>query len=104
MWSQKYIGKVIKERRNEVFLASKTHRRTHDESMHMLETSLKHLNTDRLGLWQLHNVSRTEQLDQIFATDGAIRALEKARAEKIVRFLGITGSRLRWSRSWGSSG
>jgi aryl-alcohol dehydrogenase-like predicted oxidoreductase len=91
MWSQKYIGKVIKERRDEVFLASKTHRRTYDESMHMLETSLKHLNTDRLDLWQLHNVSRTEQLDQIFAKDGAIRALEKARAEKIVRFLGITG-------------
>jgi predicted aldo/keto reductase-like oxidoreductase len=91
MWSQKYIGKVIKERRQEVFLTSKTHRRTYDESMRLLETSLKLLNTDHLDLWQLHNVAQTEQLDQIFAKDGAIHALEKARAEKVVRFLGITG-------------
>jgi hypothetical protein len=91
MWSQKYIGKAIANRRNEVFLASKTHRRTYDESMRLLEMSLKLLNTDHLDLWQLHNVAQTEQLDQIFAKDGAIHALEKARAEKVVRFLGITG-------------
>ncbi len=91
MWSQRYIGQVMKERRREVFLASKTHRRTYDESMQMLEASLKLLNTDHLDLWQLHNVSQTQQLDQIFAKDGAIRALEKARAEKVVRFVGITG-------------
>jgi len=91
MWSQKYIGKVMKERRKEVFLTSKTHRRTYDESMKLLETSLKLLNTDHLDLWQLHNVAQTEQLDQIFAKDGAIHALEKAKAEKVVRFIGITG-------------
>jgi len=90
-WSQKYIGKVMKTRRNEVFLTSKTHLRTYDESMKLLESSLKQLNTDHLDLWQLHNISTTEQLDKIFAKDGAIHALEKARSEKVVRFLGITG-------------
>jgi uncharacterized protein len=90
-WSQKYIGKVIKSRRNEVFLATKTHDRTYDGSMKYLESSLKQLNTDHLDLWQLHNITRTEQLDQIFGPNGAIKALEKARSEKIVRFLGITG-------------
>lgn len=90
-WSQKYIGKVIRDRRKEVFLATKTHLRTYDDSMRLLESSLKQLNTDHLDLWQLHNISRTEQLDQIFAQNGAIHALEKARSEKIVRYLGITG-------------
>jgi len=90
-WSQKYIGKVMKTRRNEVFLTSKTHLRTYDESMRLLEGSLKQLNTDHLDLWQLHNIRRTEELDKIFANDGAIQALEKARSEKVVRFLGITG-------------
>ncbi len=90
-WSQKYIGKVIKHRREEVFLTTKTHERTYDGSMALLESSLKQLNTDHLDLWQLHNISRTEQLDQIFAKDGAIHALEKARSEGVVRFLGITG-------------
>jgi len=90
-WSQKYIGKVIKTRRNEVFLASKTHLRTYDESMRLLESSLQQLNTDHLDLWQVHNITRTEELDKVFAKDGAIHALEKARADKVVRFLGITG-------------
>lgn len=90
-WSQKYIGKVTKHRRGEVFLATKTNRRTYDESMRLLESSLTQLGTDHLDLWQLHNVSTTEQLDQIFAKDGAIHALEQARREKVVRFLGITG-------------
>jgi hypothetical protein len=90
-WSQKYIGKVMKTRRREVFLASKTHLRTYDESMRLLEGSLTQLNTDHLDLWQLHNITRTEELDKIFAPDGAIHALEKARSQKLVRFLGITG-------------
>jgi uncharacterized protein len=90
-WSQKYIGKVIKHRRNEVFLASKTHDRTYDGSMKYLESSLQQLNTDHLDLWQLHNITTTEQLDQIFSSNGAIKALEKARDQKMVRFLGITG-------------
>jgi len=90
-WSHQYIGKVMKTRRKEVFLASKTHLRTYDESMRLLEISLKHLNTDHLDLWQVHNIKTTEELDKVFAKDGAIRALETARSEKVVRFLGITG-------------
>jgi predicted aldo/keto reductase-like oxidoreductase len=89
--SQKNIGRVMKTRRNEVFLATKTHRRSYDESMQLLEESLKSLQTDHLDLWQLHNVQRQEQVDQIFANDGAIKALEKARSEGIVKHLGITG-------------
>jgi predicted aldo/keto reductase-like oxidoreductase len=59
--------------------------------MRLLETSLKQLQTDHLDLWQLHNVQRQDQLDQIFAKDGALKALEKARDQGLVRFLGITG-------------
>jgi aryl-alcohol dehydrogenase-like predicted oxidoreductase len=89
--SQVYIGRVMATRRNEVFLATKTHRRSYDESMQLLEQSLESLQTDHLDLWQLHNLSRTEQLDQIFADDGAIHALQKAREDGTVRFLGFTG-------------
>ena len=90
-WSQKYIGKVMKTRRNEVFLATKAHLRTYDDSMRLLDSSLTQLNTDHLDLWQLHNLTRTDELDKIFAKDGAIHAFEKARDQKVVRFLGITG-------------
>jgi aryl-alcohol dehydrogenase-like predicted oxidoreductase len=89
--SETYIGEVMKSRRKEVFLASKTHDRSYDGSMRFLEESLKALQTDKLDLWQLHNVRTQVDLDAIFAKDGAIRALERARDEKVVRFLGITG-------------
>ena len=89
--SQGYIGEVMATRRGEVFLASKTHNRTRDGSLQLLEQSLTLLKTDHLDLWQLHNVQRDEQVEQIFAKDGAIEALQKARDEKMVRFLGITG-------------
>jgi predicted aldo/keto reductase-like oxidoreductase len=89
--SQKNIGRVMKTRRNETYLATKTHLRTYDGSMKLLEESLKSLQTDHLDTWQLHNVQTQEQVDQIFAADGAIKALEKARSEGMVRFLGITG-------------
>ncbi|HKZ22551.1 MAG TPA: aldo/keto reductase [candidate division Zixibacteria bacterium] len=89
--SQDYLGEVMKTRRKEVFLATKTHDRTRDGSLRLLDDSLKRLNTDHLDLWQLHNIRLTSQLDQIFGKGGAIEALEKARAEKMVRFFGITG-------------
>lgn len=90
-WSQKYIGQVMKTRRKEVFLASKTHDRTRDGSLRLLEESLKLLNTDHLDLWQVHNLSRMEQIDQIFAKGGAIEAIQQAREQKMVRYLGVTG-------------
>lgn len=89
--SQLNIGRVMKTRRGEVWLSTKTHDRTYDGSMRLLEESLKNLQTDHLDLWQLHNVQRQDQVDQIFAADGAIKALEKAKSEGIVRNVGITG-------------
>jgi len=89
--SQLNIGRVMKTRRGEVWLSTKTHDRTYDGSMRLLEESLKNLQTDHLDLWQLHNVQRQDQVDQIFASDGAIKAMEKAKSEGIVRHLGITG-------------
>jgi len=91
--SEKYIGQVMKSRRREVFLASKTMERDYDDAMKDLEQSLKNLQTDHLDLWQLHNVRTQDDLDKIFAKDGTIKAFEKAKSEGMVRFLGITGHR-----------
>jgi len=89
--SQTYIGEVMATRRNEVFLASKTHDRTRDGSLRLLEESLRLLKTDHLDLWQLHNVRTDQDLDRIFGKDGALEAQIAARDQKMARFLGITG-------------
>ncbi len=91
--SEKNVGQVMKTRRNEVFLASKTHDRTYDGSMRLLEKSLKNLQTDHLDLWQVHNVKHREKdiIDTFFEEGGVIKAMEKARAEGIVKNIGFTG-------------
>ena len=89
--SQLNIGRVMRTRRKEVWLSSKTHDRTYDGSMRLLEESLKNLQTDHLDTWQLHNVQTMAELEKIFSSDGAIKAMEKAHAEGIVRNIGITG-------------
>ena len=90
-WSERYIGQVMKSRRAEAFLASKTKERTRDGSMRMLEQSLKLLNTDHLDLWQLHDIGTPGDVNEVFAKGGAMEALLEARDQKVVRFLGLTG-------------
>lgn len=90
-WSERYVGEVMARRRRDVFLATKTHDRTREGALRHLERSLELLRTDRIDLWQIHNLSRMEEVDRIFAKGGAIEALLEAREKKVVRFLGVTG-------------
>jgi aryl-alcohol dehydrogenase-like predicted oxidoreductase len=90
-WSEQYVGQVMKTRRKEAFLATKTKERTRDGSMRMIEKSLQLLNTDHVDLWQLHDVGLPEDVDAIFAKGGAMEALREMQEQKVVRFLGVTG-------------
>jgi aryl-alcohol dehydrogenase-like predicted oxidoreductase len=90
-WSEQYLGQVLKRRRKEAFLATKTHDRSADGSMRLLETSLKLLQTDHVDLWQLHAMSTMEDVEQVCAKGGALEAFQKARDQKLVRFLGLSG-------------
>jgi aryl-alcohol dehydrogenase-like predicted oxidoreductase len=91
--SEERYGLVLKERRKEVFLATKTQKRSYDAGMRDLEESLRRLQTDRLDLLQVHNVLSLEDVDRICAKDGVLKALLKARDEKITRFIGYSGHR-----------
>lgn len=90
-WSERYIGHVMKRRRSEAFLASKTKERTREGSLRMIEESLKLLNTDYLDLWQLHDIGTMTDVNEIWAKGGAIEAALEMREQKVVRYLGITG-------------
>ena len=57
-WSQRYIGQVMKRRRGQVYLASKTHDRSRDGSLRLLEESLTLLNTDHLDAWSITSIRR----------------------------------------------
>ena len=90
-WSEQYYGKVMKTRRNEAFLATKTKERTRDGSLRMIEKSLQLLNTDHVDLWQLHDIGLPEDVEAVFAKGGAMEALIEMHEQKVVRYLGVTG-------------
>lgn len=64
--SEQHIGPVMKYRRHEVYLATKTHDRSYDGSMRLLEQSLERLQTDHLDCWQLHNVQTKDSTTSLY--------------------------------------
>jgi uncharacterized protein len=89
--SEQYIGTVLKHRRKEVFLATKSHDHTYDGTMRLVEQSLSRLQTDYIDLYQHHYVSTFDKLEQIRGRNGSRRAFEKLKEEGVIRHIGITG-------------
>jgi aryl-alcohol dehydrogenase-like predicted oxidoreductase len=93
--SQDYYGEAFRSAgpgaRDGVFLASKTHERTRDRALRLLDDSLRRLGTDRLDLWQMHDLRHPDELDVLFGRDGAVEAARQAQADGRVRFIGLTG-------------
>lgn len=88
--SEANIGRVMRHRRGEVILASKTDDRTYDGTMRQFDESLRRLQTDYLDLYQLHAVHSEADLQAALADHGALAAIEKLRGEGVVRHVGIT--------------
>ena len=89
--SEERYALLLKERRNEVFLATKVAERTYDGAMRHLEESLQRLQTDHLDLYQIHNVQSLDDVDAIGAENGVYRALQKLKDEGVTRFIGYSG-------------
>jgi len=89
--SEPHIGEVMKERREEVFLATKVDNRSKEGVLEEIKTSLQKLQTDHVDLIQVHALNAWADLEQAMAKDGTVAALEQAKRDGLVRFLGITG-------------
>jgi predicted aldo/keto reductase-like oxidoreductase len=91
--SETRMGKALVGRRDKVFLMTKccVHGRDARTAMKQLEESLRRLKTDYLDLWQLHEVIFDDEPAKYFARGGAVEALDQARQQGKVRFVGFTG-------------
>jgi aryl-alcohol dehydrogenase-like predicted oxidoreductase len=91
--AEERMGVALKAKRDQAFLMTKacTHGRGKDVAMRQLEESLRRLQTDHLDLWQIHEVIYYNEPELIFAAGGAIEALEAAKQQGKVRFVGFTG-------------
>ena len=88
--AEDHLGPALRGKRQGIFLACKTEKRTKKEARESLEQSLKKLETDHFDLFQLHAMSSLEEVDQVFGPDGAMEVLIKARQEGLIRHIGFS--------------
>ena len=89
--SEQVYGGVLPEFRKDVFITTKSMKRTRATTEQDLEASLRSLKTDYVDLWQMHDVRTSQDIEQIFAPGGALEAFEAAKKAGKCRFFGFTG-------------
>jgi aryl-alcohol dehydrogenase-like predicted oxidoreductase len=91
--SERRMGRAIADRRASVFLMTKvcTHGRNAAVAMRQLEASLRRLRTDYLDLWQVHECVYYNDPERHFARGGVVEALDRAKQQGKVRYVGFTG-------------
>jgi len=88
--SEEKIGVVLKERKDECFIATKTNKYTADEAMKDIERSLTKLHVDRIDLHQIHDTANElEAYRRVVGPGGALEALKKAKAQGKIDHIGI---------------
>jgi aryl-alcohol dehydrogenase-like predicted oxidoreductase len=88
--SEELMGRALEGRRDQAFVMTKNCERDHAGSMRCLEDSLRRLRTDRIDLWQFHEMVYDNDPDWVFEKGGMKAAIEARKAGK-VRFIGFTG-------------
>jgi aryl-alcohol dehydrogenase-like predicted oxidoreductase len=85
--AQERLGPALEPYRQRVFLACKTLERSKDGAATELEHSLKLLRTDYVDLYQLHALTKMEDLEKAAGPGGALETFVAARQAGKVRFI-----------------
>ena len=89
--SELRIGPWMARHRKDFFLATKTGNRTAKEAREDLHRSLERLRVDSVDLIQMHSLGHPDDWDQAMGPGGALEALVEAKAQGLVRAIGVTG-------------
>ena len=93
--SEERIGKAVKGRRHDVFIATKTFPGTAEIIEINLDLSLKRLGTDYIDLYQFHGVNDMPTLNKILDPEnGLYLVFEKAKKAGKIRHIGITSHQM----------
>ncbi len=91
--SEKWMGQALAQSgyRKRVFLMTKVDGRDKASAKAQLDESLRRLQTDRIDLWQFHEIVRSNDPTRIFAPGGAYEAAVEAKQAGKIRYIGFTG-------------
>ncbi len=85
------IGEGIKEKRKECILATKSPCRTAEQAISHVKKALRRMKTDYIDLYQIHHVTKPQELEKVLAPQGALQGLIQLKKENKIRHIGITG-------------
>jgi aryl-alcohol dehydrogenase-like predicted oxidoreductase len=89
--SELRIGPWMSQHRDDFFLATKTGDRTYEGARDSIRRSLERLQVDHVDLLQLHNLTDPVDWETAMGPGGALEAAIEARAQRLTRFIGVTG-------------
>ena len=89
--SEYLVGEAIRTvDARDVYLASKTFKRTRDGSQYDVDRSRQVLGVDKVHLYQLHDVSSFEVWEEVMQGGGALEGLKIARLRGLVDHIGVS--------------
>lgn len=90
--AQAYLAGVLKERRKEVFLATKCFEPEADKVRPLLMANLKELGVEQVDLTYTHTIGHAVyKFDDLVADAGPMAALAQAKKDGLTRLVGVTG-------------
>ena len=87
--SEEYLGQALEGLRDRFVLATKSMSRNKEAMAKDIDISLRNLRTDYIDLYQVHNPT-LDQLAQVIAENGALEALQEAKAAGKIGHIGLT--------------
>ncbi len=87
--SESFLGEALEGIRDKFVIATKSMARDKENMAKDIETSLNNFRTDYIDLYQVHNPNAA-QLEQVCGADGALEALQEAKAAGKIGHIGIT--------------
>lgn len=89
--SEEKVGAAISGQREDCIITSKSLANDKNTLLADIDLGLKRLNTDKIELYQLHNVSSSERLEKALMPGGLLDGLKQAKASGKIDFIGFSG-------------
>jgi predicted aldo/keto reductase-like oxidoreductase len=89
--SERWIGEYLKTHKKNFFLVTKIGgNRTYDDAMRIIDQSMKNFGVNQVDLMHIHSLGNEDELAKIEAPNGQLKAMHKAKEQKLTRFIGVT--------------
>jgi aryl-alcohol dehydrogenase-like predicted oxidoreductase len=89
--SELRIASWLKREPGRFFLATKGDKRDEKGALEGIHRSLDRLGVDHVDLWQIHSLADPIEWDRALSPGGALDAALTARAEGLIKWIGVTG-------------